>query len=481
MSPRTLLPLNFRLSAAIATDFLYVRPRKRRIFHLRQLTTTTTVSSGSKHINMQFLWGLAVGFLAAIGPTVASPTPIGHARSDDGHFSIAQVHNPKFVRHGPFALYKALRKYGAPIPDELSASVQRMVSKRATGSAVATPELYDTEFLTPVSIGTPPQNLNVDIDTGSGDMWVFASSTPAWELNGHDYYSPANSSTSAKLTGQAWEISYGDGSSCSGDVYTDTVSLGGLTVTQQAVECAKELSPEFTNDTSNDGLIGLAFSMLNTVTPTQQKTFFESALESLDSPVFTADLKAGARKCCPLPMCRHLADLVGLMPAGLYNFGYIDNSSFMGAITYTRVDNSNGFWEFTSTGYSVGSGSFKSAKIDGIADTGTTLLLLPPPVVADYYKQVDGAKYSVRGAGWIFPCETKPPNFVFGVEGARITIPGKYVSFSPDDTLSTNCFGGIQENTGIEFAIFGDVALKSAFVVFDGGKKQLGWASKVLH
>lgn len=51
------------------------------------------------------------------------------------------------------------------------------------------------------------------------------------------------------------------------------------------------MSAQFTSDTNNDGLLGLAFSRINTVEPTQQTTFFDTVKSSLAKKLFTVDLK----------------------------------------------------------------------------------------------------------------------------------------------------------------------------------------------
>lgn len=135
---------------------------------------------------------------------------------------------------------------------------------------------------------------------------------------------------------------------------------------------------------------------------------------------------------------------------------------------------------FTSSGYSVGTGAFSSIKVSGIADTGTTLLLLPSAVVKAYYAKVSGAKYDSSQGGYVFSCKATLPEYTFGIGNAKITIPGSYINFAPVDETETSCYGGIQEDTGIGFAIYGDIALKAAFMVFDAGNTTLGWAAKPL-
>ncbi|KAJ2900974.1 eukaryotic aspartyl protease [Zalerion maritima] len=300
------------------------------------------------------------------------------------------------------------------------------------------------------------------------------SSSSEDDTAGHTVYYPSNSSTSSEMEGYSWSISYGDGSSSSGSVYVDTVTIGGLTVTSQAVEAAEDVSDEFAEDTNIDGLLGLGFSSINTVQPTAQKTFFDNAASNLSSQVFTADLRYQEET----PTGRWADASPTFLAAGSYAFGYINESAYTGDITYTDVDSSDGYWMFTSTGYQVGDDFFTSTSLTGIADTGTTLLLLDDDVVETYWSAMDGASYDSSQAGYVFPCDSTPPEFSFGIEDATITIPGEYINYAQVDT--DNCYGGIQSDSSIGFSIFGDVALKAAYVVFDSENLQLGWASKDL-
>jgi hypothetical protein len=170
-----------------------------------------------------------------------------------------------------------------------------------------------------------------------------------------------------------------------------------------------------------------------------------------------------------------------IVAAGTYDFGYIDSSKYTGSITYVSVNTSPGYWTWTSSGYKIGSGSFTSTSITGIADTGTTLLYLSSSIVTNYYRQVSGSSNSRTYGGYVYPCSATLPSFTFGVGSARITIPGTFMNYGPVETGSSTCFGGLQSSSGIGINIFGDVALKAAYVVFNGASPPtLGWASKSL-
>ncbi|KAL8689839.1 MAG: hypothetical protein Q9224_004550 [Gallowayella concinna] len=402
----------------------------------------------------------------------ASPVEL-RPRVGVSNFIVHQSTPKPFKKSGPAAVLSTYIKYNATAPEDV-------VNAAAAndGTVTTTPTQYDSQYLTPVTVGG--QTLNLDFDTGSSDLWVFSSELPSTQSNGHSIYNPALSATSKQLPGYTWQIKYGDGSGASGDVYTDTVQVGSTTVSGQAVELASNISAQFQRDIDNDGLLGLAFDSINTVKPTKQKTFFSNAKPTLSAPLFTANLKKGK--------------------PGSYTFGYLDSAQYTGSISYITVDPSRGFWEFTSNGYAVGTGGFKSASIDAIADTGTTLLYLPAAIVKAYYASVRGASYNSAQGGYTYPCSTTLPKFTLGIGSYRAVIPGSYITYAPLSPTSTSklpltlpspflpdtdmqraaCFGGIQSDTGIGISIFGDIFLKTQFVVFQDSPLQLGFANKPL-
>ncbi|KAL4889596.1 aspartic peptidase domain-containing protein [Aspergillus ambiguus] len=365
-------------------------------------------------------------------------------------FTVNQLVTPKSHYRSiniPGIYANALSKYGAAVP-------QHIMDAAGSGSVVTTPEQYDAEYLTPVNVGGTV--LNLDFDTGSADLWVYSSELPATEQSGHSIYKPAGNST--KMDGYSWKISYGDGSGASGDVYKDTVSVGSITAHNQAVEAAKQISQQFVQDRNNDGLLGLAFSSINTVQPKSQTTFFDTVKSELDSPLFAVSLKYHA--------------------PGSYDFGFVDKTKYTGSLSYADVDSSDGFWKFTADGYAVADGEANSSPITAIADTGTTLMMLPNDVVQDYYKQVSSATNNQQAGGWVFPCSTELPSFTVTIGDYKAVIPGKHINFAPITDGSSTCFGGIQSNQGMQFSILGDVFLKSQYVVFDSQGPRLGFAAQ---
>lgn len=288
-----------------------------------------------------------------------------------------------------------------------------------TGLVTATPETNDVEYLSPVTIGT--QTLDLDFDTGSSDLWVFNTLLPAESTPGHDLFDPTSSSTFRLLPGTTFSIKYGDDSGASGVVGRDAVTVGGVQVPDQAVELATNVSGSFIEDMNSAGILGLAFSKLNTVQPERQKTFFDNLMPTLAEPVFTADLRSGGA-------------------VGAYEFGKIDTAKFKGEMAWVKVDPSDGFWQFETAGFAVGEQQARNGtgltKVPGqaIVDTGTTLMLVAKEVSDGYYKQVDGAKEDPTMGGVTFPCDAELPDLFVDVGGVYTAkVKGEDIRFAEVD------------------------------------------------
>lgn len=335
-----------------------------------------------------------------------------------GGFSVQQVAVPRAGAplHPAEHVARAYHKFGNgdKVPTKVAKVAKKAAAARAaaadpTGDVTATPAQGDVEYLCPVSVGA--ETLTLDFDTGSSDLWVMSdlmSSPPS----GHGIYKTAGGKVDQ---GSTWSISYGDGSTASGNVYTDNVVIGGVSSPNQAVEAASTVAQQFLSS-AGDGLVGLAFSSINTVKPQPVKTFFDSVADSLQSKLFTATLKHAA--------------------PGSYDFGFIDDSKHSGEIFYTDVDNSQGFWQFTPSGYSVGQTAGTGSIPNGIADTGTTLLLLPDDVAAEYWKGVQGSTLDQSAGGYTFPCDAQLPDFTVQMSSGSITVPGSLINLGSADSSS---------------------------------------------
>ncbi|KAF7899810.1 hypothetical protein EAF00_004146 [Botryotinia globosa] len=391
---------------------------------------------------------LALGAIAQAAPT---PAPAAASSGSASH-SVTAIHNPNYVRNGTASLLKAYAKYHIQPTQPMSDAFMSALQKRQDSSAPAFP-VDRVEYLVPTTVGG--QTLNLDLDTGSADLWVFSSLLAASSREGHDIYTSSKSSTFKSLPGYTWSIKYVDGSGASGTVGTDTVKIGETTVTGQAVELANRVSPAFVNDQS-DGLIGMAFSSINTVEPRAQSTFFDNAESSLSSPLFAAYLPLNAD--------------------GAYDFGYTDSSKYTGSIKYTPVNSGNGFWEFPSTSYKVGSTTHSLPGYTGVADTGTTLILMSDVVNAAYYAQVSGANYSSAYGGYVFPCDATLPTLSFKIGPTNYaTIPGSLINFEVLD--GNTCYGALQSVGAGSESIYGDVFFNAYYGVFDKSGPSFGFAT----
>lgn len=276
---------------------------------------------------------------------------------------------------------------------------------------------------------------------------------------GHNIFDSSKSSTFKKLQGYTWQISYGDGSSASGDVGNDVVSLGAVNVNPQAVELANTMSTQFQQG-AGDGLLGLAWPSINTIQPTPQPTPVANMISQQDiqqsAELFTAYLGSWRDVNDP-----DKGD-------SYYTFGEIDQDALNGQTpAYTPVDNSQGFWMFNSTTATLnGKTLTRPSGNTAIADTGTTLCLVDSNTCKAIYAAIPGSKYDSTQQGYVFPSSTTAdqlPDVALACGNNLIHVQKEYLSFA--DAGNNTVFGGIQDRGSNPFDIYGDVWLKNSYTV----------------
>ena len=93
---------------------------------------------------------------------------------------------------------------------------------------------------------------------------MFSTGLKSEAIGEHSAYDASKSTKFQQTKGLKWKISYGDGSDAAGIVGTDTVTIGGVEVENQGIQLATQISQSFIDDVNTDGIVGLAFSNLNT-------------------------------------------------------------------------------------------------------------------------------------------------------------------------------------------------------------------------
>jgi hypothetical protein len=269
-----------------------------------------------------------------------------------------------------------------------------------------------------------------------------SASTLCSSCTSHTRYNSKKSSTYVK-DGRTWKIGYGDGSSASGILAKDTVTIGGLKIKGQTIELAKQESSSFASDVV-DGLVGLGFDTITTVKGIKTPVDNMISQKVISSPIFGVYLGKTSNG-----------------GGGEYIFGGYDKTKYTGSLTTVKVDKSHGYWGISVGGLKVGSKSVASS-FNGILDTGTTLLLLTNNVAKKVAAQY-GAKDNNDGTYTINCNTSKFKPLVFSIGKSTFQVPVDSLIFEKSGNHCLASFG----YANLDFAILGDVFLKNNYVVFN--------------
>lgn len=331
----------------------------------------------------------------------------------------------------------------------------------------------DSSYIATISIGTPPQQMNVVLDTGSSDLWI--TSDQCANCNTGTPLFQTSKSTSAQYSSTNVQLSYGSGQ-VSGNLAQDIVTMAGFTIQKQIFAAVNVVSQNFLNGNVS-GILGLAFEPL---AQTQTTPFWQALIQNnqLSAPEMSFYMT-------------RLVDVANApdeAPGGTFTLGGTDSSFYTGDIEYLNVIGSPpSFWflslsQVTVQGKSISitTGSSAIAAID----TGTTLIGGPSKDVAAIYNAIPGSQPLPQSGGlYAFPCKTQVAvTMSFGGKSWAINIADMIIAQVPQ---SSDCVGGIFDlslgsnvppDSGNPSWVVGDTFLKNVYSVFRSSPPSVGFA-----
>jgi saccharopepsin len=311
----------------------------------------------------------------------------------------------------------------------------------------------NAQYFSTVSIGTPPQEFKVILDTGSSNLWVPSSECGSIACYLHNKYDHEGSST-YKKNGSSFEIHYGSGS-VEGYVSRDTLTVGDLTLKDQLFsEVTSEPGLAFAFGRF-DGILGLGY---DTIAVNGIKPPFYTMVEQglLDEPVFSFYLGDGDSGSEVL-------------------FGGADKSHYTGEVIKLPVRR-KAYWEIELKSVTFGKDTAEFADTGAIVDTGTSLIAMPV-TIAELLNKEMGAKKSFNGA-YTVDCAKRDglPDLTFNLGGHNFTIgPYDYIIEMQGSCISAFQGMDIPPPAG-PLIILGDAFLRRWYSIYDLGANTVGLA-----
>ncbi|KAK0548817.1 hypothetical protein OC846_004329 [Tilletia horrida] len=324
---------------------------------------------------------------------------------------------------------KAVQKNtGKPHP--LASKSATAPAKRGVGNNPLTSQENNALWTGPISFGG--QQMTVDFDTGSADCLV-----------GPGAYSPGYS---AQDTGKQFSTSYGDGTTASGEVYLDTLSIAGLSADSAAIGLAQQTFLQ--SGENSDGICGMSLPALATF---DQPPYFYSLKNAgaVDSGVFAFALSSGS---------------------STLTLGGLDSDLYSGDVVYSGLSSSQGFWQISGTGAGYSSDGF-------IIDSGTSLIVAPVNVAEQMFSNLGANPTTQQGTTYgSYDCNN-PPNVEFEFGGKTISLTSSAVTIGAngDGTCLLSIVG---QDIGIDGVVTGDPLFESSYIAFNTDDNSVGFADR---
>ncbi|MCJ1357557.1 MAG: hypothetical protein MMC33_007553 [Icmadophila ericetorum] len=338
------------------------------------------------------------------------------------------------------------------------------LSKRQYISSLANDLFPGGGYYITAEVGTPGQKVQLQLDTGSSDVWVFGPSTECspTECDGGTFDS-SQSSTFQSIQPGGFGIQYGSGKVI-GDTISDTFAFAGITLSSLQMAIATQA------DTEPTGIMGIGYDT-NEATISAGGSQYPSVVDQMVSQGW---IQTRAYSL-------YLDDLEA--SSGEVIFGGFDSGKFQGTLTPLPVlsDNGGGFAQLAVPLSEVifvfqdqTTQVLSSGPVPAILDSGTSLMQFPPDVF-EALAEITRISYDQDDEIYLIDCGNSAYQgglvFQFGGDnGPTIAVPLEELVLQQIGTANgvPQCvFGATPTPGGNNPAILGDTFLRSAYVLYD--------------
>jgi len=249
-------------------------------------------------------------------------------------------------------------------------------------------------------------------------------------------------------------ISFGDGSSVSGEQYSDVVSIAGLTADNQTLGLATSYSTAFQSPQfAPDGLMGMAFESISAfnANPPFQTLISENIVTS---PVFGFKLATSGSELF---------------------LGGVNDALYTGDFTWVPLSDA-GFWQAPFDSISV-NGNTVVGQTESIFDTGSSHIIGDPDGIKALFNSIPGAQANGDGT-YTIPCSFNTPISV-SVGGTEVEISPATFNLGPVSGGSNTCMAGAAADPNLtgKFWVLGDVFLQNIYSAWDVRNVRIGFAT----
>jgi saccharopepsin len=328
-------------------------------------------------------------------------------------------------------------------------------AQASKGHGVPLTDFLNAQYFAQISIGTPPQDFKVILDTGSSNLWVPSQKCSSIACFLHTKYDSSASST-YKANGTEFKIQYGSGA-MEGFVSQDTLTIGDITIKKQEfAEATSEPGLAFAFG-KFDGILGMAYDTISVegVVP----PFYQMIDQGLiDEPVFAFYLGNSEAE------------------GGEAVFGGVDPDHYTGKITYAPVRR-RGYWETELNKITLGEDEMELDNTGAAIDTGTSLIALPTDISEIINKEI-GATKGWQGS-YSVDCSKIPsmPDLTFTIDNKDYTLTAKDYILQTSESSCLSAFTGLDIPPPMgPIWIVGDVFLRKYYTIYDLGKNAVGFA-----